>query len=112
MLLGFALLVGMGGLIGGVGILLPRLRRPVCPVCMRRSAELISRRRGYLYAEDPARTAHGPDKDRSTYFEARYECRRCQLTLIQRDGGALITEAAWEAGIRHALPPATIVDRT
>ncbi|CAN5922599.1 hypothetical protein BH11MYX3_BH11MYX3_37850 [soil metagenome] len=110
MLLGLALLVGMGGLIGGVGILLPRLRRPFCPVCVRRTAELISRRRGYLYAQPGSQKAPGEDKDRSTFFEARYRCGPCKLTLVQRDGGALVTEAAWEAGIQ-ALPPATIVDR-
>lgn len=113
MSLAIALLVGMGALIGGVGVLLPRLVRPRCPVCMRRSAELVDRRRGYVHAQEHRR--HGQasldDKDRSTYHEARFRCRRCNVALIQRDGSALMLEEAMAAGIQQ-LPAATVVDRS
>ncbi len=112
MLLGLALLLGLGGLIGGVGVLLPRMLRPQCPVCMRRTAELVDRRRAYVYAVE-GRHGDRPldDKDRSTFYEARYRCRPCAVTLIQRDGRPLMLEEALKAGIQP-LPPATVVDRS
>lgn len=88
-------------MIVGVAIVLPRIRRPVCPVCMRRTAELIDRRRGYLRKTEEVR---------ETYFEARYQCRPCKVLLIQRDGGPLITQEAFDAGVRE-LPPAATVRR-
>jgi hypothetical protein len=112
MLLGVALLLGVGGLIGGVGILLPRMLRPQCPVCMRRTAELVDRRRAYVYAIE-GRHGERPldDKDRSTFYEARFRCRPCKVTLIQRDGRPLVLEEALKAGIQP-IPAATVVDRT
>ena len=90
----------MGGLIGGIAYVLPALVRPHCPVCVRRSAKLVARRRGY-----------DRDDGRATYFEARYACTSCSAELVQRDGGPLITKAAWEAGMRDAPPTATVVSR-
>ena len=107
MLLGIALLIGVGGMIGGIAIVLPRVRRPLCPVCMRRTAELVARKRGYL----PRVQGGDPDVPRATFYEARYRCRSCDQVLIQRDGSSLRTEAAWEAGIHEALPAATVVER-
>ncbi len=111
MLLGVALLLGIGGLIGGVGILLPRMLRPLCPVCMRRTAELVERRRRYVYSTQ-GRHAEYPldEKDRSTFYEARFRCRPCKVALIQRDGGPVVLEEALAAGIQP-LPPATVVER-
>jgi hypothetical protein len=110
MLLGVALLLGLGGLIGGFGILLPRMLRPRCPVCMRRTAELIDRRRAYVSS---VRGRHGrplDENDHSTFFEARFRCRPCKVTLVQRDGRPLVLEEALKAGI-EPLPSATVVER-
>jgi len=98
--LGIALLVGVGGMVVVFAILLPRLRRPLCPVCMQRTARLIARKRGHLR-----------DEDRTLYFEARYECVRCKIELVQRDGGPLVTKGAWEAGMRDGVPTARVIDR-
>ena len=105
------MLLVLGGLIGGIGIVLPRLLRPLCPVCMRRTAVLVDRRRAYVYSVE-GRHGDRPldDKDRSTFYEARFRCRPCQVLLIQRDGRPLVLEEALKAGIQP-LPPATVVDR-
>lgn len=111
MLLGMALLVGLGALIGGVGIVLPRMLRPVCPVCMRRTAELVDRRRRYVHSIEGRHGDYPEDeKDRSTFYEARFRCRPCNVRLIQRDGSPVVLEEALAAGIQP-LPPATVVDR-
>jgi hypothetical protein len=100
MSLAVALLVGVGGLIGGFAIVLPSVLRPVCPVCMKRTAKLVSRRRGHL-----------KDEDRTLFFEARYRCVACSAELVQRDGGSLVTKGAWDAGMRDALPAARAIQR-
>jgi len=111
MLLGVALIVGLAGMIGGVGVLLPRMLRPVCPVCMRRTADLVDRRRRYVHSIEGRHGTYPEDeKDRSTFHEARYRCRPCNVSLIRRDGSALVLEEALAAGIQP-LPPATVVER-